>query len=107
MARHLTETGYETGRRAGRRIGRIVAMLIMALTVGGALVVRHLGGVLQSQLSASVSRLTAGRAPYVIHNMVQQQRENDYFAFKKHVTVTGHYRLDASKVPQNVLKVWR
>lgn len=48
MARHLTETGYETGRRAGRRTGRIVAMLIMALTVGGALVVRHLGGVLQS-----------------------------------------------------------
>lgn len=90
MARHLTETGYETGRRAGRRTGRIVAIaLIMALTVGGALVVRHLGGVLQSQLSASVSRLTAGRAPYVIHNMAQQQRENDYFAFKKHVTVTG------------------
>lgn len=60
MARHLTETGYETGRRAGRRTGRIVAIvLIMALTVGGALVVRHLGGVLQSQLSASVSRLTA------------------------------------------------
>lgn len=72
MARHLTETGYETGRRAGRRTGRIVAIvLIMALTVGGALVVRHLGGVLQSQLSASVSRLTAGRAPYVIHNMAQ------------------------------------
>ena len=117
MARHLTETGYETGRRAGRRTGRIVAIvLIMALTVGGALVVRylggaltvrHLGGVLQSQLSASVSRLAAGRAPYVIHNMAQQQRENDYFAFKKHVTVTGHYRLDASKVPQNVLKAWR
>ena len=107
MARHLTETGYETGRRAGRRTGRIVAMLIMALTVGGALVVRHLGGVLQSQLSASVSRLTAGRAPYVIHKMAQQQRENDYFAFKKHVTVTGHYRLDASKVPQNVLTAWR
>lgn len=107
MARHLTETGYETGRRAGRRTGRIVAIvLIMALTVGGALTVRHLGGVLQSQLSASVSRLTAGRAPYVIHNMVQQQ-ENDHFAFKKHVTVTGHYRLDASKVPQNVLKAWR
>lgn len=108
MARHLTETGYETGRRAGRRTGRIVAIvLIMALTVGGALVVRHLGGVLQSQLSASVSRLTAGRAPYVIHNMAQQQRGNDYFAFKKYVTVTGHYRLDASKVPQNVLKAWR
>ncbi|VWQ27564.1 hypothetical protein BIFLH665_00657, partial [Bifidobacterium longum subsp. infantis] len=70
-------------------------------------VLRHLGGVLQSQLSASVSRLTAGRAPYVIHNMAQQRRENDYFAFKKHVTVTGHYRLDASKVPQNVLKAWR
>ena len=108
MARHLTETGYETGRRAGRRTGRIVAIvLIMALTVGGALVIRHLGGMLQSQLSARAARLTAGRAPYVIHNMAQQQRENDYFAFKKHVTVTGHYRLDASKVAQNVLKAWR
>lgn len=39
-----------------------------------------------------------GRAPYVIHNMAQRQRENDYFAFKKHMTVTGHYRFDASKV---------
>lgn len=31
-------------------------------------------------------------------NMAQRQRENDYFAFKKHMTVTGHYRFDASKV---------
>lgn len=45
--------------------------------------------------------------PYVIHNMAQKQRENDYFSFKKHMTVTGHYRFDASKVPQSVLKAWQ
>lgn len=49
----------------------------------------------------------ANGIPYVIHNMAQKQRENDYFAFKKHMTVTGHYRFDASKVPQSVLKAWR
>ncbi|KAB7788245.1 hypothetical protein F7D08_0986 [Bifidobacterium cebidarum] len=45
--------------------------------------------------------------PFVLHNMGQRQRENDYFAFKHHMTVTGHYRFDASKVPQQVLKAWR
>ncbi|WP_170114953.1 DUF1287 domain-containing protein [Bifidobacterium callitrichidarum] len=44
---------------------------------------------------------------YVIHNMGQEQRENDYFSFKKHMTVTGHYRFDASRVPADVLKAWR
>ncbi|MBT1164991.1 DUF1287 domain-containing protein [Bifidobacterium felsineum] len=48
-----------------------------------------------------------GGLPYVLHNMGQQQRENDYFAFKRHMTVTGHYRFDASKVPQQVLKAWQ
>lgn len=43
---------------------------------------------------------------YVLHNMGQQQRENDYLAFRKHMTVTGHYRFDASKVPQSVLRAW-
>ncbi|NMM98005.1 DUF1287 domain-containing protein [Bifidobacterium olomucense] len=45
--------------------------------------------------------------PYVIHNMGQQQRENDYFAFKKRMSVTGHYRFDASQIPSDVLKAWR
>ena len=49
-------------------------------------------------IRAAIRRPIAGRAPYVIHNMAQRQRENDYFAFKKHMTVTGHYRFDASKV---------
>ena len=43
---------------------------------------------------------------YVIHNMGQRQRENDYLAFAKHMKVTGHYRFDASTVPGNVLKAW-
>ncbi|WP_242668282.1 DUF1287 domain-containing protein [Bifidobacterium longum] len=51
-----------------------------------------------ADIVAAIRRPIAGRAPYVIHNMAQRQRENDYFAFKKHVTVTGHYRFDASKV---------
>ncbi|WP_241460982.1 DUF1287 domain-containing protein [Bifidobacterium biavatii] len=45
--------------------------------------------------------------PYVIHNMGQRQRENDYLAFRRHMSVTGHYRFDASKVPQDVLKAWQ
>lgn len=40
-------------------------------------------------IRAAIRRPIAGRAPYVIHNMAQRQRENDYFAFKKHMTVTG------------------
>lgn len=44
---------------------------------------------------------------YLIHNMGQRQRENDYLAFAKHMKVTGHYRFDASKIPQDVLKAWR
>ena len=49
-------------------------------------------------IPATIRAAIAGRAPYVIHNLAQRQRENDYFAFKKHMTVTGHYRFDASKV---------
>ena len=52
----------------------------------------------RTPIRAAIRRPIAGRAPYVIHNMAQRQRENDYFAFKKHMTVTGHYRFDASKV---------
>nr|WP_236034317.1 DUF1287 domain-containing protein [Bifidobacterium saguinibicoloris] len=44
---------------------------------------------------------------YILHNMGQKQRENDYLTFRKHMTVTGHYRFDASKVPASVLKAWR
>ena len=44
---------------------------------------------------------------FVLHNMGQQQRENDYLAFSKHKRVIAHYRFDASKVPASVLKSWR
>ena len=44
---------------------------------------------------------------YLIHNMKQERRENDYLSFKRRMTVTGHYRFDASKVPQSVLKAWQ
>ncbi|MBT1171925.1 DUF1287 domain-containing protein [Bifidobacterium sp. MA2] len=44
---------------------------------------------------------------YILHNMGQRQRENDYLTFRTHMTVTGHYRFDASKVPESVLKAWR
>lgn len=60
---------------------------------------RHIGVISDKRDNASL--------PYVLHNMGQNQRENDYFAFKRHMTVTGHYRFDASKVPQDVLKAWQ
>lgn len=44
---------------------------------------------------------------YVLHNMAQNNRENDYLAFAHHMSVTGHYRFDASKVPASVLKAWQ
>lgn len=44
--------------------------------------------------------------PLIIHNMGQKQRENDYLAFRTHMAVTGHYRFDASRVPQSVIKTW-
>ena len=54
-----------------------------------------------------VSDLRGGDGlPFIIHNMGQRQRENDYLAFRKHMAVTGHYRFDASQVPQDVLRPW-
>ena len=44
---------------------------------------------------------------FVLHNMNQKHRENDYLAFANHMEVTGHYRWDASKVPQHVLRAWQ
>ena len=44
--------------------------------------------------------------PLIIHTMGQKQRENDYLAFRTHMAVTGHYRFDASRVPQSVIKTW-
>lgn len=48
----------------------------------------------------------ADGTPYVIHNMGQQERENDYLAFATHMTVTGHYRFDASVIDDGVLVAW-
>lgn len=61
--------------------------------------VKHIGIV-------SDKRDPSGTA-FILHNMGQRQRENDYLAFKTHMTVTGHYRFDASKIPQSVLRAWR
>ena len=44
--------------------------------------------------------------PFIIHNMGQRQRENDSLTFRKHMSVTDHYRFDASQVPQDVLRPW-
>ncbi|KAB7790969.1 DUF1287 domain-containing protein [Bifidobacterium leontopitheci] len=61
--------------------------------------VKHIGVI-------SDRRDKAGTA-YVLHNMNQRERENDYLAFRRHMTVTGHYRWDASKVPSSVLRAWK
>ncbi len=41
---------------------------------------------------------------YIIHNSGQPRREED---FLKRATVTGHYRFDASLVPEELLVPWR
>ena len=40
---------------------------------------------------------------FVIHNGGQKNREEDYLTKS---TITAHYRFDASKIPENVLKKW-
>ncbi len=42
--------------------------------------------------------------PYVIHNNGQLNREEDYLTNSE---VTGHYRFDASKIPDNLLIKWQ
>lgn len=59
---------------------------------------RHIGMV-------SDKRDADGNA-FIIHNMGQKERENDYLAFKTHMTVTAHYRFDASKIDRNILIKW-
>ncbi len=40
---------------------------------------------------------------FVIHNGGQKNREEDYLTKSE---ITGHYRFDASKIPEEVLKKW-
>lgn len=61
--------------------------------------VRHVGVISDRRDRDGVS--------YVIHNMGQRQRENDYLAFDRHMAVSAHYRFNASTVPQDVLRAWR
>lgn len=42
--------------------------------------------------------------PYVIHNGGQENREEDYLTKKE---ITGHYRFDASKIDETILKKWK
>lgn len=44
--------------------------------------------------------------PLLLHNNRQRQREEDYLSRGKRYAITGHYRFDASQVPQDVLKAW-
>ena len=41
--------------------------------------------------------------PYVIHNNGQEEREEDYLSKSK---ITGHYRFDATKIDEEILKPW-
>lgn len=46
--------------------------------------------------------------PYILHNNHQKgSMEEDYLSRTKRRAVTGHYRFDASRIPQDVLKAWR
>ena len=40
---------------------------------------------------------------YIIHNYGQPKREQD---FLKHSQVTGHYRFDASMIPEDIIVKW-
>lgn len=45
--------------------------------------------------------------PYILHNMGQRERENDYLAFTSHMTVTAHYRFDPVSMPAGLPKPWQ
>lgn len=45
--------------------------------------------------------------PLLLHNMAQKDRENDYLGSASHRPITGHFRFDASRIPQSVLKPWK
>lgn len=44
--------------------------------------------------------------PYIIHNGGQENREENYLVQKDSQQVTGHYRWDASQIPEEVLRPW-
>ena len=50
-------------------------------------------------------RDAAGR-PFIIHNMGQPWREEDYLAYPWAMKVTGHYRWDASRIDPDVCVPW-
>lgn len=45
--------------------------------------------------------------PLLLHNMGQKERENDYLASSSHRPVTGHFRFDASQIPESKLIAWK
>lgn len=46
----------------------------------------------------------ANGTPFIIHNMGQPRREEDYLAYPFGMPPTAHYRFDASQVPSEVLR---
>ena len=56
-------------------------------------------------VSDRASRATG--TPYLLHNMGDPVRDNDYLDAPGRMAVTGHFRFDASKVPADVLRAWK
>lgn len=46
----------------------------------------------------------ANGTPFIIHNMGQPRREEDYLAYPFSMPPTAHYRFDVSQVPSEVLR---
>ncbi|WP_239512576.1 DUF1287 domain-containing protein [Bifidobacterium avesanii] len=56
-------------------------------------------------VSDRASRATG--TPYLLHNMGDDNRDNDYLDSPNRMAVTGHYRFDASKVLADALRAWK
>lgn len=52
------------------------------------------------------SRRDNSGIPFLLHNSGQPNREEDYLTRPDCMTITGHYRFDASKVDSGVLRYW-
>ena len=57
----------------------------------------------QKHIGIISDRRNSKGIPYVIHNMGQYNREEDYLS---KCTISGHYRFDASKIKEDILVPW-
>ena len=100
MAQHISQHTAPARRRHRRHIRAAAALTATILILGAG------GGTLLWERARRIGVVSGKRdkdgLPCIIHNMGQRHRENDYLSFRTHMSVTGRYRFDASRIPADV-----